>query len=153
DLLRAADFAGDEVWKRGAGWPKTPRALAGRLRRAQTFLRTLGIEVTFSREGRTGTRMISVSTSAEYAEYIVSTVSSVCHQRSRSDSKQPQRADDVRHNKYRPDLVSPCPIGQASVTAADNADGADANAAFRAQNDDDLGRSSARWEIPARDVI
>jgi len=79
DLLRAADFAGDEVWKRSAGWPKTPRALAGRLRRAQTFLRTLGIEVTFSREGRAGTRMISVSTSAEYAEYIVSTVSSVCH--------------------------------------------------------------------------
>jgi hypothetical protein len=36
--------------------------LAGRLRRAQTFLRTLGIEITFSREGRTGTRMISVST-------------------------------------------------------------------------------------------
>jgi hypothetical protein len=26
-----------------SGWPKSPRALAGRLRRAQTFLRTLGI--------------------------------------------------------------------------------------------------------------
>jgi hypothetical protein len=65
DLLRAADFAGNEVWKTSAGWPKTPRALAGRLRRAQTFLRTLGIEVTFSRQGRAGTRMISVSTSAE----------------------------------------------------------------------------------------
>src|SRR5262245_61051557 len=36
DLLRATDFAGDEVWTRSAGWPKTPRALAGRLRRAQT---------------------------------------------------------------------------------------------------------------------
>jgi hypothetical protein len=76
DLLRAADFAGDEVWKRSAGWPKTPRALAGRLRRAQTFLRTLGIEITFSREGRAGTRMISVSTSAEHT---VSAVSSVRH--------------------------------------------------------------------------
>ena len=64
DLLCAADFAGNEVWKTSAGWPKTPRALAGRLRRAQTFLRTLGIEVTFSREGRAGTRVISVSTSA-----------------------------------------------------------------------------------------
>ena len=80
DLLRAADFAGDEVWKRSAGWPKTPRALAGRLRRAQTFLRTLGIEVTFSRQGRAGTRMISVSTSAEHT---VSTVSSVRHNGSR----------------------------------------------------------------------
>jgi hypothetical protein len=28
-----------------AGWPKSPRALAGRLRRAQSFLRTLGIEI------------------------------------------------------------------------------------------------------------
>jgi hypothetical protein len=53
-------------------WTKNPRALAGRLRRAQTFLRTLGIEITFSREGRTGTRMIRVSTSAEDT---VSTVS------------------------------------------------------------------------------
>src|SRR5262249_42077058 len=33
DLLRAADFAGVEVSNRSAGWPKTPRALAGRLRR------------------------------------------------------------------------------------------------------------------------
>ena len=46
---------------RSAGWPKTPRALAGRLRRAQTFLRTLGIEIDFSREGRAGTRMIRIS--------------------------------------------------------------------------------------------
>jgi hypothetical protein len=53
---------------------KNPRTLAGRLRRAQTFLRTLGIEITFSREGRLGTRMISVSTNAENC---VSTVSNV----------------------------------------------------------------------------
>ena len=44
---------------------KTPRALAGRLRRAQTFLRTLGIEITFSREGRTGSRLFRVSTRTE----------------------------------------------------------------------------------------
>jgi hypothetical protein len=38
----------------------------------------------------------------------------------------------VRENKYRRELVvGPCSIGQASVTAADDADGADANAAFR----------------------
>ena len=62
-------------------WPPGPkiRALAGRLRRAQTFLRTLGIEVASSREGRAGTRMISVSTSAEPT---VSTVSGLRHQAS-----------------------------------------------------------------------
>ena len=42
-------------------WPRNPRALAGRLRRAQTFLRTLGIEIDFGREGRLGTRIIRIS--------------------------------------------------------------------------------------------
>ena len=36
DLLRAgADLASDGVSRRGSGWPQNPRALAGRLRRAQ----------------------------------------------------------------------------------------------------------------------
>ena len=44
------------------------------LRRAQTFLRTLGIDITFSREGRPGSRVIRMRTSAENT---VSTVSIV----------------------------------------------------------------------------
>ena len=56
-------------------WPKNPRALAGRLRRAQTFLRTLGIEIAFSVKGGAGTRMIRVSRSAENSVSTVSTVS------------------------------------------------------------------------------
>jgi hypothetical protein len=60
DLLRAATYLiGDEVSKNGADWPKNPRTFAGRIRRAQTFLRTFGIEISFSREGRAGTRMIT----------------------------------------------------------------------------------------------
>jgi hypothetical protein len=51
------------------GWPKRPRALAGRLRRAQSFLRALGIEIAFGREGRFGTRIIRITVST------VSTVS------------------------------------------------------------------------------
>jgi hypothetical protein len=86
------------------------RAVAGRLRRAQTFLRTLGIEVTFSREGRAGTRMISVSTSAEHT---VSTVSSVRHNGSRLDQNIVAGAETV------------------GIDRADEADGDDANAAFR----------------------
>jgi hypothetical protein len=42
-------------------WPKNPRALAGRLRRAQTALRSLGIEIAFSREGKAGTRIIKIT--------------------------------------------------------------------------------------------
>jgi hypothetical protein len=37
-----------------ANWPRNPRALAGRLRRAQTFLRAIGIHIAFGREGRAG---------------------------------------------------------------------------------------------------
>ena len=74
DLMRLyAQSARDDL-STGGAWTKNPRALAGRLRRAQTFLRSLGIEITFSREGRTGTRMIKVSTKAENC---VSTVSIV----------------------------------------------------------------------------
>jgi hypothetical protein len=74
DLSRlCAESTRDDI-SSGTVWARNPRALAGRLRRAQTFLRTLGIEITFFREGRTGTRMIRVNTSAKN---IVSTVSIV----------------------------------------------------------------------------
>jgi hypothetical protein len=49
---------------RTAAWPTNPRALAARLRRCQTFLRTAGIEISFSREGRAGSRMIRMTSLA-----------------------------------------------------------------------------------------
>jgi hypothetical protein len=59
DLLRiGADASRGYMSERADGWPKSPRALAGRLRRAQTLLRAFGIEIAFSREGRVGTRII-----------------------------------------------------------------------------------------------
>jgi hypothetical protein len=64
DLLSLCVESSRDDISRGPAWAKNPRALAGGLRRAQTFLRTMGIEITFSREGRTGARMIRVSTSA-----------------------------------------------------------------------------------------
>jgi hypothetical protein len=83
DLLCAAnDLANDDGSKRNAGWPKNPGALAGRLRRAQTFLRMLGIEIAFSREGRAGTRTIRISSSVDnHATTVsaVSPVSTICH--------------------------------------------------------------------------
>jgi hypothetical protein len=77
DLLRAyADRAGDDILRRSAGWPRNPRALAGRLRRMQTFLRTFGIEIAFSREGRAGARTIHMSAALDNSlGNIVSTVS------------------------------------------------------------------------------
>jgi hypothetical protein len=55
-----------------------PRPLAGRLRRAQTSLRVLGIEIAFTREDRSGTRIIRMSASSpKQSSKDVSTVSIV----------------------------------------------------------------------------
>jgi hypothetical protein len=62
DLLDAlAEVVGERVAK-SKTWPDGPRALAGRLRRAATFLRKIGIEIGFGREGRARTRTINITT-------------------------------------------------------------------------------------------
>jgi hypothetical protein len=62
ELLGAlAEMAGERIAK-SKSWPDSPRALAGRLRRAATFLRKVGIEVGFEREGRARTRIIRIIT-------------------------------------------------------------------------------------------
>ena len=64
DLLDAlAEVAGERIAK-SKTWPDSPRALAGRLRRAATFLRKVGIEIGFVREGRARTRTINITASA-----------------------------------------------------------------------------------------
>jgi hypothetical protein len=127
DLLRlGADGNSDRRSDSRTGWPKSPRALAGRLRRAQTFLRALGIDIAFSREGREGSRMISIRARLEST---VSTVSNVRHNGFRSGSGQPPPAPTgaVREGHCRADLAGRGPAAQAvSVTVADDADGADA---------------------------
>jgi hypothetical protein len=74
DLLRAgAALAGPGLPSGASAWPKSPRELAGRLRRAQTFLRVVGIHIAFGREGRGGTRVIRISTRPENTVSTVST--------------------------------------------------------------------------------
>jgi hypothetical protein len=85
DLLRLCAESAHRDISKSTAWAKNPRALAGRLRRAQTFLRTLGIEITFSREGRAGTRMIKVSANTEDTVRTVRTVSAGQSNGSRGD--------------------------------------------------------------------
>lgn len=67
DLLGAlAEMVGEQVAK-SKTWPDSPRALAGRLRRAATFLRKIGIDIGFEREGRARTRMIRITTTGKPA--------------------------------------------------------------------------------------
>jgi hypothetical protein len=64
ELLGAlAGQAGERVAK-SKSWPDSPRALAGRLRRAATFLRKIGLNIGFTKEGRARTRIICISAAA-----------------------------------------------------------------------------------------
>jgi hypothetical protein len=89
DLLRVgAGRSGDGRFDGCTGWPKSPRELAGRLRRAQTFLRALGIDIAFAREGRAGNRVIRIRVMHE----TVSTVSGVRNNGCQRGSEQPPPA-------------------------------------------------------------
>ncbi len=67
DLLGAlAEVAGERAAK-SKTWPDSPRALTGRLRRAATFLRKIGIEIGFEREGRARTRTIRITTTPNHS--------------------------------------------------------------------------------------
>jgi hypothetical protein len=68
-----------QVGSNRSGWPKSPRALAGQLRRAQTFPRTVGIKIVFGREGRLGTRTIMITVVSDSRWH--NTVSTVSHVR------------------------------------------------------------------------
>jgi hypothetical protein len=106
DLLRAgADLADSGLSSGAAVWPKNPRALAGRLRRAQPFLRVVGIHIEFGREGRAGSRVIRIRTSAEKT---VSTVSSVRDNDQEPRSSQPPRrpVGAARDERHRPGAVA-----------------------------------------------
>jgi hypothetical protein len=127
DLLRVSvERSSDRIPRDGTGWPKNPRALAGHLRRAQTFLRALGIEIAFSREGRAGNTVIRMRSSPENT---VSTVRSVSDSGFGADSEQQpwglaySVCDDSRRPGSRP-------TRQVPSRAADDADGADAKATF-----------------------
>ena len=68
DLLGAlAESAGERVAK-SKTWPASPRALSGRLRRAATFLRKIGIEIDYAKEGRARTRIIRITAKRSFRE-------------------------------------------------------------------------------------
>ncbi len=61
ELLRLCAQSAREDISLNPPWAKNPRVLAGRLRRAQTYLRMLDIDIAFGREGRSGARTIRLS--------------------------------------------------------------------------------------------
>jgi hypothetical protein len=58
-IIKAGEQSGSEQLL-----AESPRSLAGRLRRTATFLREIGIDVTFARSGRTRSRLITIKRAA-----------------------------------------------------------------------------------------
>jgi hypothetical protein len=54
-------LATDERVSKAKDWPTSPRGLRGRLQRAATVLRKIGIEIDFVKEGRARTRIIRIT--------------------------------------------------------------------------------------------
>ncbi|MGA9652466.1 MAG: ATP-binding protein [Polyangia bacterium] len=62
DLLQALEGRADDWARRGKGWPRTARAMAGALRRVAPNMRKAGIRIEFSRAaGRDRQRVITMS--------------------------------------------------------------------------------------------
>jgi hypothetical protein len=62
DLLGALAMETSERIIKTRTWPTTPGVLSNRLRRAATFLRKIGVTITFDRQGQVRTRTIRITT-------------------------------------------------------------------------------------------
>jgi len=130
DLLGVlAEEVGERVAK-SKTWPDSPRAVAGRLRRAASFLRKVGIEIGFGREGRQRTRTINITRTQPSAA-------------PENEGEQPSASSSRSADPPKPDpangFASDGPFADGSAggngataqgeksNAADDADGADAN--------------------------
>lgn len=133
-LIILSELTG-EADTRSTTWPRSARALAGRLRRAATFLRTVEIDIVFSRKGPKRNRTITISGSPENAgtRPSIPSVSSgfvdgrlVSGDRERTSSGTVDRAEDA--NRAVLDGSANMSVsGQAlRFEAQDGVDGADA---------------------------
>lgn len=133
DLLGALDEEVGEKVRKSKSWPSSPRALSGRVRRAATFLRKVGIDITFDREGRARTRTIRITRKPESAPAGSSTPSASSAQSTEARHNNGFDQDDPRTVNQRADANA----GHAEPqTVRDNhtennqiaaADGADAS--------------------------
>ena len=145
ELLAAlAEAAGERIVK-AKTWPESPRALAGRLRRAATFLRKIGIEISFKKEGRGRRRLICITTAptppaAENAGARPSASSAPSAPPANSNSGKGLGKSDTRTVSADADdsNVAEGPTVRPTVRAnslkaraADGADDADANSGLR----------------------
>ena len=137
DLLVAlADEAGDRITN-SKSWPVNARALSGRLRRAATFLRKVGIEIEFKKEGRARTRIIWIANNPDRSEPEFAGMQPSAPSASSADTPIPSPANEFPSSELRTvadsadgtteDPVSTVCANPLNNGAADGADGADAD--------------------------
>jgi hypothetical protein len=151
-LLAALAHEVDERVANSKTWPDSPRALAGRLRRAATFLRKISIEISFTKEGRARTRTICITTTGSQSEpentgTQRSAPSAPSAPISKSNSDNGFDPADVRTvandaDDDRAALVPTVRYNPLETDAGTIADGADANS--RPQSDPEKAKS-ASW--------
>jgi hypothetical protein len=90
DLLQTLDAKVDDKVKKSPEWPKTARGLSGRLRRLATFLREVGIRVTFGPKATGGKRPLTINRTS--GDSIATTATTAAAQTS-SPSNQPLTGD------------------------------------------------------------
>jgi hypothetical protein len=66
ELLHELERLVAEPVKKSRSWPKSPRALSGRLRRLVTFLREANVHITFHAKSSKGQRLLSVKGTAKH---------------------------------------------------------------------------------------
>jgi hypothetical protein len=130
ELLGAlAEVAGERVAK-SKTWPDSPRALAGRLRRAAAFLRKIGIGISFGREGRARTRTITIVSETDWVGKFASASSVPSATRPKSNYINGLAADgsaDGRALNADGTGASTVRANPLKLNDADDADGRDAN--------------------------
>jgi hypothetical protein len=143
ELLGAlGQMAGERVAK-AKTWPDSPRALAGRLRRAATFLRKIGIEIGFDKQGRARTRIINITTiqaspTPEKPGAEPSAPSASSAPMPKSNTHNDLEAPDPRTDgsvAEAPTVRSSVRANSLKAKAADGADDADANHPHQSASD------------------
>jgi hypothetical protein len=141
ELLAALSRTAGERVTRAKDWPATPRALSGRLRRAATFLRKVGIEVIFTRAGHEKARVIRITGHPSFlepeSEGIRPSASSAPKQKDNLTNVLARSACGRDADGADGSPIEPLPTVRATISAnplkdmepsasADDADGADA---------------------------
>jgi hypothetical protein len=131
DLLGALEEEVGEKVRETKTWPSSARALSGRVRRAATILRKVGIDITFEREGRARTRTIRITRKPECAPAGTSASSASSAKLPRGprnngfdhgESRTVNQTADANVGRAEPEIVRNYPPQNSEMAIADDAD-------------------------------